>query len=66
MLGRDVAALDEEERTLLRRRHVGIVYQFFNLVPTLSARENVMLPYLIDGARPDEAAIDDARSRAWG
>ena len=63
VLGRDVAALNEEERTLLRRRHVGIVYQFFNLVPTLSARENVMLPYLIDGARPDEAAITTALER---
>ncbi len=63
VLGRDVAALDEEGRTLLRRRHVGIVYQFFNLVPTLSARENVMLPYLIDGGRPDEAAISAALSR---
>jgi putative ABC transport system ATP-binding protein len=63
VLGRDVAALDEEGRTLLRRQHVGIVYQFFNLVPTLSARENVMLPYLIDGARPDEAAIERALDR---
>ncbi len=63
VLGREVAALDEEGRTLLRRRHVGIVYQFFNLVPTLSARENVTLPYLIDGARPDEEAITAALAR---
>jgi putative ABC transport system ATP-binding protein len=63
VLGRDVAALDEDARTLLRRRHVGIVYQFFNLVPTLSARENVLLPYLIDGARPDEDAIRTALER---
>ena len=63
VLDRDVAALDEEERTLLRRRHVGIVYQFFNLVPTLSARENVMLPYLIDGARPDQGAVTTALAR---
>jgi putative ABC transport system ATP-binding protein len=63
VLGEDVAALDEEGRTLLRRRRVGIVYQFFNLVPTLSARENVMLPYLIDGARPDDAAIASALDR---
>jgi len=63
VLGRDVAALGEEERTLLRRRQVGIVYQFFNLVPTLTARENVTLPYLIDGARPDEGAVTAARGR---
>jgi putative ABC transport system ATP-binding protein len=36
---------------------VGIVYQFFNLVQTLSARENVMLPFLIDGAPPDAGAV---------
>jgi putative ABC transport system ATP-binding protein len=63
VLGRDVAVLDEEGRTLLRRRYVGIVYQFFNLVPTLSARENVTLPYLIDGARPDQDAVTRALDR---
>jgi putative ABC transport system ATP-binding protein len=63
VLGRDVTRLDEDERTLLRRRHVGIVYQFFNLVPTLSAVENVMLPYLIDDARPDMEAVSAALAR---
>jgi len=63
VLGQDVATLDEEARTLLRRRRVGIVYQFFNLVPTLSARENVMLPYLIDGVRADDGAIAGALAR---
>jgi putative ABC transport system ATP-binding protein len=63
VLGQDMAALDDEGRTLLRRRRIGIVYQFFNLVANLSARENVLLPYLIDGARPDEAAIDGALER---
>jgi putative ABC transport system ATP-binding protein len=63
VLGRDIAALDDEGRTLLRRRSIGIVYQFFNLVPTLTARENVTLPYLIDGASPDAAAVDRAIDR---
>lgn len=63
VLGQDMAALDDEGRTLLRRRRIGIVYQFFNLVANLTARENVLLPYLIDGARPDEAAIDRALER---
>jgi putative ABC transport system ATP-binding protein len=63
VLGEDLAGLDEDARTLLRRRHVGIVYQFFNLVQTLSARENVMLPYLIDGVKPDEAAITASLGR---
>ncbi len=63
VLGQDVAKLDEDGRTLLRRRHVGIVYQFFNLVPTLNVVENVMLPYLIDDTRPDEAAVQNALAR---
>ncbi len=63
VLGQDIAALGDEGRTLLRRRQVGIVYQFFNLVPTLSARENVTLPYLIDHVAPDEAAVTAALER---
>lgn len=63
VLGQDIAALDDEGRTLLRRRKIGIVYQFFNLVATLTAHENVMLPYLIDGAGADLAAVDRALLR---
>jgi len=63
VLGHDLGALDDDGRTLLRRRHVGIVYQFFNLVGTLTAHENVMLPFLIDGVTPDVAAIDRALER---
>lgn len=63
VLGQDIAALDDEGRTLLRRRSIGIVYQFFNLVPTLTALENVTLPYLIDGLAPDAAAVARALER---
>lgn len=63
VLGQDMAHLDDEGRTLLRRRRIGIVYQFFNLVPTLTARENVMLPFLIDGVAADDGAIDGALAR---
>jgi putative ABC transport system ATP-binding protein len=63
VLGEDVARLDDEGRTLLRRRRIGIVYQFFNLVPTLTARENVLLPFLIDGAEADDAAVRAALDR---
>jgi len=48
--GRDLSTLSDRELTLLRRRRVGIVFQFFNLVPTLSALENVVLPMALDGA----------------
>ena len=55
--GRDVALLSDRERTLYRRRDVGIVFQFFNLLPHLTVRENVELPRLLDGRT-------DARERA--
>lgn len=46
---RDITAMRDNERTLFRRRHMGIVFQSFNLLPNLTARENVMLPMLVDG-----------------
>jgi putative ABC transport system ATP-binding protein len=49
--GRDVTALREPERTLFRRRHIGFVYQFFNLVPTLDVGENVRLVLELNGVR---------------
>ena len=53
--GRDLAALSDDERTLLRRRRIGLVFQFFNLLPTLSALENAALPLQLDGVRRAEA-----------
>jgi len=53
--GRDVGRLPEPERTLYRRRDVGIVFQFFNLLPHLDVAENVELPARLDG-RPDAAS----------
>ena len=44
---------------LYRRRHVGIVYQFYNLVPELTARENLILPALMDGRRVDEEWVEE-------
>jgi ABC-type lipoprotein export system ATPase subunit len=63
LLGTKLSGLSDRERTLLRRDRIGIVYQFFNLVSNLDARENVMLPYLISGEPPDDAAIDRALDR---
>jgi putative ABC transport system ATP-binding protein len=57
VLGRDLARLDDLGRTLERRRRIGIIYQFFNLVPNLDVAENVALPYLIEDEAPDLAAI---------
>ncbi len=47
--GRDLQAMSDRERTLLRRTRIGFVFQFFNLLPTLTASENVALPLLLAG-----------------
>jgi putative ABC transport system ATP-binding protein len=54
----DVSSLSEKQRTLLRRDQIGFVFQAFNLVPTLTARENVLLPLTLAGSRPDAAWFD--------
>jgi len=55
--GRDAADLDDGERSELRNRYIGFVFQNFNLVPVLSALENVMLPLQIAGASRAEARV---------
>jgi putative ABC transport system ATP-binding protein len=54
LAGRALAQMEDKELTLLRRRQVGFVFQFFNLLPTLSASENVALPLLLEGDRGAE------------
>jgi putative ABC transport system ATP-binding protein len=51
--GHDVGSLSDRAVTLLRREHIGFVFQFFNLLPMLSAEENVLLPLSIAGEKPD-------------
>jgi len=59
LLGHDLFALDEEARAALRSRHVGFVFQSFQLLPNLTALENVMLPLELRGVnKPREQAID--------
>ena len=53
--GESITALAERQRTLFRRRHLGFVYQFFNLVPMLDVIENIALPLLLDGRRLSDA-----------
>ena len=57
--GVDVTAVGDDELTKLRRRHVGFVFQFFNLLPMLTAEENVVLPLEIAGRKPDRAWADE-------
>ena len=57
--GRDLEDLDERGRTAFRRRRVGFVFQFFNLIPTLTARENVELVLELTGRAVDPAALEE-------
>jgi putative ABC transport system ATP-binding protein len=52
--GNEIYKLNESEIAIFRRRNIGIIYQFYNLVPTLTAEENIMLPCLLDDRKPDE------------
>lgn len=52
--GKRLAHLSDDEVTIVRRRQIGFIFQFFNLLPTLSAAENVALPLLIDGRSIDD------------
>jgi putative ABC transport system ATP-binding protein len=54
--GKRLAHMSDDEVTIIRRRQVGFVFQFFNLLPTLTAAENVALPLLIDGKRMEDYA----------
>ena len=53
--GRETATLSEEERTLLRRTRIGLVFQFFNLIPTLTVLENTSLPAVLSGGKLGDA-----------
>ena len=55
--GVDVGALDPTRAALFRRRKVGLIYQFFNLIPTLSVEKNIALPLLLDRRKPDPAVL---------
>jgi putative ABC transport system ATP-binding protein len=57
--GRDITRLADNDLTLLRREHIGFIFQFFNLLPMLTARENVVLPLSLAGAKPDRAWVDE-------
>lgn len=49
--GHDISVLSDEEQSIMRRREVGFVFQFYNLVPNLTVEDNIMLPILLDGKK---------------
>jgi putative ABC transport system ATP-binding protein len=61
--GQNVASLDDGRVTLLRREHIGFVFQFFNLLPMLDAEENIKLPLSIAGEKPERGFFEDLLKR---
>ena len=57
--GKEITTLGDSELTKLRREHIGFVFQFFNLLPMLNAEENITLPLLIAGVKPERAWMDE-------
>jgi putative ABC transport system ATP-binding protein len=56
--GVDIGGLDDTELTKLRRDHIGFIFQFFNLLPMLTAAENIVLPLKLAGVKPDMAWVE--------
>lgn len=59
MDGQDVYSQNDEQLAIFRRRQVGLIYQFYNLIPVLNVRENITLPVLLDGRDVNEERLDE-------
>ena len=57
--GTDIGQLDETKLAIFRRRNIGLIYQFYNLIPILNVEENMTLPILLDVKKPDKKLLDD-------
>ena len=57
----DISNLDETALAIFRRRQIGLIYQFYNLIPILTVQENLTLPLLLDGRKPDEKQISTVK-----
>ena len=55
----DIGKLDETKLAVFRRRNIGLIYQFYNLIPILNVEENMTLPILLDGKKPDRKLLND-------
>jgi putative ABC transport system ATP-binding protein len=61
--GTDITRLNDDALTLLRREHIGFIFQFFNLLPMLTAQENVVLPLSLAGVKPDRAWVEELTAK---
>lgn len=57
--GTDLAGLNQTQAAIFRRRKVGLVYQFYNLIPTLTVRKNILMPLALDRKKPNEAYFEE-------
>ena len=57
--GTEIGTLDETELAIFRRRQIGLIYQFYNLIPVLNIKEDITLPLLLDGREVDEKSLSD-------
>ncbi len=57
--GQDIGAMNADKLAIFRRRQIGIVYQFYNLIPILTAEENILLPWDLDGRAKDENSLNE-------
>lgn len=57
--GTDIGKLDKTKLAIFRRRNIGLIYQFYNLIPILNVEENMTLPILLDGKKPDTVLLKD-------
>lgn len=57
--GIDISNMDEDALAIFRRRNLGIIYQFYNLIPTLTAEENIALPWKLDGRKENRERLDE-------
>lgn len=57
--GKDIYSLNDDKLSIFRRRHVGLIYQFYNLIPILNVEENITLPLSLDNRKSDKEKLDN-------
>ena len=60
--GRCISSMSEDEVAIFRRRNLGMIYQFYNLIPTLTAEENIVLPWRLDGRKKNDEKVKEILS----